>query len=100
MSNVASLDNLSGRFSNDGVKVLAKYITNLCNLLIASRKFHDLYKKAKLQPIYKKGSLTEASKFTTKLVPFSTLEIKQISNTIINQESGRTFQFNFGNIFT
>ena len=97
VSKAAGLDNLSGRFLKDGVKVLAKPITDICILSISSRKFPDSCKLAKLKPIYKKGSLTEASNyrpisllplisksrklFTIKLSPFPTLEIYY---TIIN----------------
>ena len=98
VSKTASLGNLSGRFLKDGGKVLAKPITELCNLSITSGKFPDSCKIAKLKPIYKKSSLTGASNyrpisllqliskvikkvFTIKLAPFSTLEIYY---TIIN----------------
>ena len=57
------MEHLSGRFTKDGAKVLAKPITELCNLSITSGKFPDSYKIAKLKPIYKKGSLIEASNY-------------------------------------
>ena len=95
VSKAAGLDNRSGCFLKDCV--LAKPITDVCNLSISSRKFPDSCKLAKLKPIYKKGSLTEASNyrpisllplisksrklFTIKLSPFPTLEIYY---TIIN----------------
>ena len=98
VSKAAGLDNLFGRFLKDGAKVLAKPVTELCNLSITSGKFPDSCKIAKLKPIYKKSSLTGASNyrpisllqliskvikkvFTIKLAPFSTLEIYY---TIIN----------------
>ena len=56
----AGLDNLSGRFLKDGAKVLATPITDLCNISITPGKFPDSCKLAKLKPMYKKGSLTEA----------------------------------------
>ena len=40
-SKAAGLDNLSGRFLKDGAEVLAKPITDLCNLSITSGKFSD-----------------------------------------------------------
>ena len=61
VSKAAGLDNLSGRFLKDGAEVLAKFITDICNLSITSGKFPDSCKLIKLKPIYKKGSLTEAS---------------------------------------
>ena len=92
VSKAAGLDNLFGRFLKDGAKVLAKPVTELCNLSITSGKFPDSCKIAKLKPIYKKSSLTGASNyrpisllqliskvikkvFTIKLASFSTLEI-------------------------
>ena len=63
VNKAAGLDNLSGRFLKDGAKVLAKPITDIYNLSIASGKFPDSCKSAKLKPIYKKGSLTEASNY-------------------------------------
>ena len=61
VSKAAGFDNLSGCFLKDGAEVLAKPITDLCNLSITSGKFPDSCKIAKLKPIYKKASLTEAS---------------------------------------
>ena len=59
VSKAAGLDNLSGRFLNDGAKFLAKPICDLCNFSINSEKFSDLWKVAKLKPLYKKSSLTQ-----------------------------------------
>ena len=55
----AGLDSLSGHFLNDGVKFLAKPISDLFNLSINSENFPDLCKVAKLKPLYKKGSLIQ-----------------------------------------
>ena len=63
VSKAAGLDNQSGCFLKDGAKVSAKPITDICNLSITSGKFRDCCKLAKLKPIYKKGSLTEASNY-------------------------------------
>ena len=52
VSKVAALDNLSGRFLKDGAKVLAKPITDFCNLSVTYGKFPDSCKLAKLKPIY------------------------------------------------
>ena len=79
------MDNLSGRFLKDGAKVLAKPITDICNLSITSGRFSDSCKLAKLKPIYKKGSLTEASNYR----PISLLPLisKIIEKVIHNQTS-------------
>ena len=63
VSKAAGLDNLSGRFLKDSANILAKPITDLCNLSVASGKFPDSCKLAKLKPIYKKGFLTGASNY-------------------------------------
>ena len=85
VSKAAGLDNLSGRFLKDGATVLAKPITDLCNLSITSGKFPDSCKIAKLKPIYKKGSLTEASNYR----PISLLPLisKVIEKVIHDQTS-------------
>ena len=54
VSKAAGLDNLSGRFLRDGAKVLAKPITDICNLSITSGKFRDSCKLAKLKPYIKR----------------------------------------------
>ena len=54
VSKAAGLDNLSGRFLKDGAKVLAKSITDICNLSITSGTFSDSCKLAKLKPINSK----------------------------------------------
>ena len=77
--NAAVLDNLSGRFLKDGRKVLDKSITDLCNLSITSVKFLDSCKIEKLKPIYKKGSLTEASNYRTiSLLPLISIVIEKV----------------------
>ena len=68
VSKATGLDSLSGRFLKDGAKVLAKPITDLCNLSVTSGKFPDSCKLAKLKPRYKMGSLTEASNYRTMSV--------------------------------
>ena len=85
VSKAADLDNLSGRFSKEGAEVLAKSITDLCNLSITSEKFPGSCKIAKLKPIYKKGSLTEASNYR----PISLLPLisKVIEKVIHDQTS-------------
>ena len=85
VSKAAGSDNLSGCFLKDGAEVLAKPITDLCNLSITSGKFPDSCKIAKLKPIYKKGSLTEASNYR----PISLLPLisKVIEKVIHDQTS-------------
>ena len=83
VSKAAGLDNLCGKFLKDGAEVLAK--PDLCNLSINSGEFPDSCKTAKLKPIYKEGSLTEASNYR----PISLLLLisKVIKKVIHNQTS-------------
>ena len=84
VSKAAGLDNLPGRFLRDGAKVLAKPITDICNLSITSGKFSDSCKLAKLKRIYKKGSLTEASNYR----PISLLPlISKIIEKVIHDQT-------------
>ena len=80
VSKAAGIDNLSGRLLKDEAKVLSKPISDLYNLSITSEKFPDIYKVAKLKPLYKKGSLTEPCNYR----PISLLPLisKAIENVI------------------
>ena len=61
------------------VQKSAKHITDLCNLSIISRKFPDSGKIAELKPIYKKGSLTEASNYRPiSLLPLTSKVIEKV----------------------
>ena len=100
VSKAAALNNPSGRFLKDVAKVLAKPITELCNLSITSGKFPDSCKIAKLKPIYKKGSLTKASnykpisllplmsKVTKKFIHNQTSAFLNSRNLLYNYQSG------------
>ena len=61
ISNTAGIDNLHGRFSKDGPVILAKPVTEKCSLCIKSGIFPDLFKLAKLKPIFKKRSRINTS---------------------------------------
>ena len=79
VSKAAGLDNLSGPFLKDGAKVLAKPITDICHLSITSGKFPHSCKLAKLKPIYKNGSLTEASNYrSVSLLPLISKVIEKV----------------------
>ena len=71
VSKATGLVNLCDRFLKDGATVLAKLVTDLYNLSIASVKFLGSCRMEKLKPIYKKGFLTEALKvWSLKLKPY------------------------------
>ena len=62
-SKSAGIDNIAGKFIKDGATVLAKPITQLCNLSIETSKFPSSCKIAKLKPIFKKGSKTDPQNY-------------------------------------
>ena len=79
VSKAAGLDNLPCRFLKDGAKVLAKHTTDLCNLSVNSGTFLNSCKIAKPKPVYKKSSLIEASKCTSRsLLPLVPKEIEEV----------------------
>ena len=45
-------------FLKDGADVLAKPVTDICNLLISLNKFPRAFKLVKVKPIFKKGRKT------------------------------------------
>ena len=53
------LDNLSGKFLKHGATVLAKTISQICNLSIKYSIFPSECKIAKLKPLFKKGPKTD-----------------------------------------
>ena len=56
ISKAAGDDNLPETCLQDGTVILAKPVTEICNLSIKSDIFPDPCKLAKLKPIFKKGS--------------------------------------------
>ena len=54
----AGIDNLSGKFLKDGANILAKQISELCNLSIKYSLFPTDCQIAKLKPLFKKSSTT------------------------------------------
>ena len=58
------LDNLSGKFLKDGTTVLAKPISQICNLSIKYSIFPANCKIAKLKPLFKKGKKTDLTSFS------------------------------------
>ena len=63
VTKAAGLDQISGKFLNDGARILAKPISELCNLSMALGSFHDACKIAKVKPLFKKGSKTDSSNY-------------------------------------
>ena len=93
-SKPASTDRFHGRFLNDGVNVLAKPFTDICNLLISLNKFPNAFKLAKVKPIFKKGRKIIVSNYR----PISLLQI--LSKVIEKVVHKQTTKFsNDHNIF-
>ena len=65
------LNNLSGKLLKDGATVLAKPISQICNLPIKYSIFQSDCKIAKLKPVFKKGSETPQKILTYILTSFS-----------------------------
>ena len=63
VTKAAGLDQISGKFLKDGVRILAKPISELCNLSMALGSFPDACKIAKVKPLFKKGSKTDPSNY-------------------------------------
>ena len=57
------IDNISGKFLRDGASLLAKPISQLCNISIKYSTFPTECKIAKLKLLYKKGSKTEPKNY-------------------------------------
>ena len=57
-SKAAGIDNLPSKFLKDGTYILARPISQLCNLSIKLNSFHRSCKIAKVKVLFKKGSKT------------------------------------------
>ena len=62
------LDNLCGKLLKDGATVLAKPISQICNLSIKYSIFPSDCRIAKLKPLFKKGSKTDPKNYRWKLL--------------------------------
>ena len=61
VTKAAGIDQISGKFLEDGVRILAKPISELCNLSMTLGSFPDACKIVK--PLFKKGSKTDPSNY-------------------------------------
>ena len=78
-------DELSSRFLKDGLQVLSKPISELCNLSIKSGHFTDSCKISKLKPFFKKVRQGKPSNY--KPISLLPLISKGIEKIIIEQTS-------------
>ena len=65
------LDNISSFFLKNGMPVLANGLSQMFNLCLSLGKFPDIWKKARVKPIYKEGSQNEISNYR----PISVLHV-------------------------
>ena len=95
-----NLDNLSGKFLKDRATVLAKPISQICNLSVKYSIFPGDCKIAKLKPPFKKGSKTDpknycptfllplVSKITQKVIPDQAQSFLDKNGIICRYHSG------------
>ena len=83
-SKAAGIDRLPGRFLKDGASVLAKLVTDICNVSISLNKFPSAFKLAKVKSFFKKGQKTNMSNYR----PISLLPIlsKVIEKLFTNKQ--------------
>ena len=78
-SKASGLDKLAGKFLKEGASILAAPIKEICNLSINLSIFPRKCKPAKLKPLYKKGSKTEAKNYhPISLLPLVSKIIEKI----------------------
>ena len=63
VTKAAGLDQISGKFLKDGARILAKPISELCNLSMTLGSFPNACKIAKVKSLFKKGSKTDPSNY-------------------------------------
>ena len=83
-SKTADIDNLTGKFLKDGTDILARPISQLCNLSFKLGSFPRSCKIAKVKPLFKKGSKTNPQNYR----PISLLPIlSKIIERIIHDQT-------------
>ena len=63
VTKAAGIDQISGKFVKDEVRILAKPISVLCSLSMTLGSFPDASKIIKVKPLFKKGSKTDPSNY-------------------------------------
>ena len=78
-SKAAGIDDLSSKFLKDGAHVLARPISQLCNLSIKLNSFPKSCKIAKVKPLFKKDSKTDPQNYRPiSLLPLLSKIIERI----------------------
>ena len=90
-SKAVGIDRLQGRFLKDGANVLAKPVTDICNLSIPLNKFPSAFKSAKVKPIFKKGRKTNVSNYR----PISLLPIlSKVTEKVVHEQTTKFLNYN------
>ena len=64
VTKVAGTDQISGNFSIDGARILAKLISELCNLSMTLESFPNVCKVVKVKPLFMKSLKTNPSNYS------------------------------------
>ena len=83
VTKAAGIDQISGKFLKDGAQILAKPISELCNLSMTLGSFPDACKIARVKPLFKKGSKTDPSNY--RPISLLTLLSKVFERVVLNQ---------------
>ena len=87
----AGIDQISGKFLKDGAQILAKPISELCNLSMALGSFPDACKIAKVKPLFKKGSKADPSNYR----PISLLPLlSEVFQRVVLDQTEEFFSLN------
>ena len=63
VSKATGIDNISAKYLKMAAPAISKHLTKILNLSIKNGTFPDSFKKAKVTPIFKKGSKTDVNNF-------------------------------------
>ena len=85
VTKAGGLDQISGKFLKDGARILAKPISELCNLPMALGSFADACKIVKVNSLFKKGSKTDPSNY----IPISLLSLlSKVFERVVPDQTG------------
>ena len=91
VTKVAGIDQISGKFLKDGARILAKPISELCNLSLTLGSFLDACKIGKAKPLYKKSSKTDPSNYR----PISRLHLlSEVFQRVVLDQTEEFLSFN------
>ena len=91
VTKAAGIDQISGKFLKDGAQILAKPISELCNLSMALGSFPDACKIAKVKPLFKKGSKADPSNYR----PISLLPLlSEVFQRVVLDQTEEFFSLN------